>query len=158
MEQHRSNPACQGCHKLMDPIGFALEPFDAIGRARTEDGGNPIDAHGVMYDGTPVDGPAGVRTFLLKQQDQYLRNVTQNLMTYALGRGVGYNDMPAVRNILHTTASDGYRLKSLIEAIALSDNFCMNVAPAGETGTVADVPAKPGTAAVSPSPHPAGGE
>jgi hypothetical protein len=158
MEQHRSNPACQGCHKLMDPIGFALEPFDAIGRARLEDGGNPIDAHGVMYDGTPVDGPAGVRTFLLRHQDQYLRNVTQNLMTYALGRGVGYGDMPAVRNILHTTASDGYRLKSLIEAIALSDNFCMNVAPASDAGTVADLPAKSGTAAVPPSPHPAGGE
>ena len=67
LAQHRSNPACQGCHKLMDPIGFALEPFDAIGRARLEDGGNPIDAHGVMYDGTPVDGPAGVRTFLSRR-------------------------------------------------------------------------------------------
>ena len=66
--------------------------------------------------------------------------------------------MPAVRNILHTTASDGYRLKSLIEALALSDNFCMNVAPADDAGTVADLPAKSGTAAVPPSPHPAGGE
>jgi hypothetical protein len=79
-------------------------------------------------------------------------------MTYALGRGVGYNDMPAVRDVLHTTASDGYRLKSLIEAIALSDNFCMNVTPASDAGTVPDMPAKPGTAAVSPSPQTAGGE
>jgi hypothetical protein len=134
MEQHRVNPACAGCHKLMDPIGFALEPFDAIGRWRTEDGGNPIDARSQMYDGTPVDGPGGVRAFLLKYQDQYLRNVTQNLLTYALGRGVEYDDMPTVRGILHSTASDGYRLKSLIEAVAMSDIFRMNVAPAGDAG------------------------
>jgi hypothetical protein len=125
---HRSNPACQGCHKLMDPIGFALEPFDAIGRWRTEDGGNPIDAHSEMYDGVPVDGPGGVRTFLLKYQDQYLRNVTQNLLTYALGRGVEYDDMPMVRSILASTANDHYRLKGLIEAVAMSDVFRMNVA------------------------------
>jgi hypothetical protein len=125
---HRSNPACQGCHKLMDPIGFALEPFDAIGRWRTEDGGNPIDAHSEMYDGVPVDGPGGVRTFLLKYQDQYLRNVTQNLLTYALGRGVEYDDMPMVRSILASTANDHYKLKGLIEAVAMSDVFRMNVA------------------------------
>jgi hypothetical protein len=128
MTEHRSNPACQGCHKLMDPIGFALEPFDAIGRWRSEDGGSVIDAHDVMYDGTVVDGPAGVRTFLVKYQEQYLRNVTQNLLTYALGRGVEYNDMPTVRRILHTAAGDGYKLKSLIEAVAMSDVFGMNVA------------------------------
>ena len=127
MTEHRSNPACQGCHKLMDPIGFALEPFDAIGRWRTEDGGSVIDAHDVMYDGTKVDGPAGVRTFLVKYQEQYLRNVTQNLLTYALGRGVEYDDMPTVRSILHSASGDGYKLKSLIEAVAMSDIFGMNV-------------------------------
>jgi hypothetical protein len=129
---HRDNPACQGCHKLMDPIGFALEPFDAIGRWRTEDAGNPIDASGEMYDGMPVDGPAGVRTFLLKYQDQYLRNVTQNLLTYALGRGVEYDDMPTVRGILSATANDNYRLKRLIEAVTMSDVFQMNVASGDE--------------------------
>ena len=134
MTEHRSNPACQGCHKMMDPIGFALEPFDAIGRWRTEDGGNVIDAHDVMYDGTVVDGPAGVRTFLVKYQEQYLRNVTQNLLTYALGRGVEYNDMPTVRSILHTAAGDGYKLKSLIEAVAMSDVFEMNVAETAAGG------------------------
>jgi hypothetical protein len=127
MEQHRSDPRCQGCHKLMDPIGFALEPFDAIGQWRSQDAGNPIDTHSQMYDGTPVDGPDGVRTFLLKHQDQYLRNVTQNLLTYALGRGVEYDDMPAVRRVLHAAAADNYRLKSLITAVVLSDNFRMNV-------------------------------
>jgi hypothetical protein len=126
LEKHRSDPKCQGCHKLMDPIGFSMEPFDAVGKWRTEDGGNPIDSKDVMYDGTPVDGPADVRTFLLKYQDQYLRNVTQNLMTYALGRGMEYDDMPAVRNILHTAANDRYRLKALIEAVVMSDVFRMN--------------------------------
>jgi hypothetical protein len=133
MVQHRADPKCQGCHKLMDPIGFALEPFDAIGRARTDDSGSPIDAHSEMYDGTPIEGPAGVRTFLLKYQDQYLRNVTQNLLTYALGRGVEYDDMPTVRSVLHTAASDNYRLKSLIEAVATSEIFGMNVVPAPAT-------------------------
>jgi hypothetical protein len=142
MVQHRSDPHCQGCHKLMDPIGFALEPFDAIGRWRTEDNGNPIDSHSEMYDGTRVDGPDGVRTFLLKHQDQYLRNVTQNLMTYALGRGVEYGDMPAVRSVMRTAATDNYRLRSLITAVALSDNFRMNVVPASDAETVPQKVAK----------------
>jgi hypothetical protein len=126
MIQHRSDPKCQGCHKLMDPIGFAFEPFDAIGRARTEDSGTTIDARSEMYDGTPIEGPNGVRTFLLKYKDQYLRNVSQNLLTYALGRGMEYDDMPTVRKVLETSAADGYRLKSLIEAVAMSDVFSMN--------------------------------
>jgi len=145
LTQHRLNPACQGCHKLMDPIGFALEPFDAIGRWRTEDAGNPINARDEMYDGTPVDGPEGVREFLLKYQDQYVRNVVQNLLTYALGRGMEYDDMPTVRRIVHATGKDGYRLRSMIEAVALSDIFRMNVADGAEALTGA--PAQTGTAA-----------
>ncbi len=146
MEEHRRNPACAGCHKMMDPIGFALEPFDAIGHLRTEDRGSPIDASSQMYDGTPVNGPAGVRTFLLKHQDQYLRNVTENLMTYALGRGMDYADMPEVRKVMQSAARDGYRLKALVIAVALSDNFSMNVVPDADP-----VPAKTGTAA-APAP------
>jgi hypothetical protein len=130
MVQHRSDPRCQGCHKLMDPIGFALEPFDAIGRWRTVDGDSPIDARSEVYDGTKVEGPAGIRAFLLKHQDQYLRNVTQNLMTYALGRGMEYDDMPEMRSILHASSHDGYRMRTLIEAVAMSDVFRMNVAGA----------------------------
>ena len=150
MEEHRRNPACAGCHKMMDPIGFALEPFDAIGHLRTEDRGSPIDARGQMYDGTPVDGPAGVRTFLLKHQDQYLRNVTENLMTYALGRGMDYADMPEVRKVMQSAAPEGYKLKALVTAVALSDNFSMNVVPDADP-----VPAKTGTAAAAPSSPPA---
>jgi hypothetical protein len=146
LEQHRSNPKCQGCHKLMDPIGFALEPFDAVGKWRTEDGGNPIDSRDQMYDGTPVNGPADVRTFVLKYQDQYLRNVTQNLLTYALGRGIEYDDMPMVRRVLQTASSDGYRMKSLIEAVAMSDIFRMNVNAADREGGDA-MGAHPDTAA-----------
>jgi hypothetical protein len=134
MVQHRADPKCAACHKLMDPIGFALEPFDAIGQWRTKDGDALIDAKSEMYDGTPVDGPAGVRAFVLKHQDSYLRNVTQNLLTYALGRGVEYDDMPTVRRILHTAEADDYRLKSLIEAVAMSDVFQMNVATTAAAG------------------------
>jgi len=154
LEEHRRNPACQGCHKLMDPIGFSLEPFDAIGRFRTEDDGNPINARDQMYDGTPVNGPEDVRAFLLKYQDQYLRHVTLNLLTYALGRGIEYDDMPVVRAVLKSAESGGYKLRGLIEAIAMSDIFRSNVAdgapdPMGATSQK--------TAAVTPAPHaPAG--
>jgi hypothetical protein len=130
MEQHRADPVCAACHKIMEPVGFALEPFDAVGHWRTLDGTRPIDAHSQLYDGTPVEGPAGVRAFLLRHQDQYLRNITQALMTYALGRGIDYADMPMVRSVLRTAAHDDYRFRSLIEAIAMSDLFRMNLVPA----------------------------
>ena len=125
-EQHRQNPACQGCHKLMDPFGFALEAFDATGRLRTTDNGNPIDATDVMYDGTPVSGPADVRTFLLKYSDQFVRNVTEKLLTYATGRGVEYFDMPVVRAIVREAAEDDCRFKSLVREVVMSEPFRMS--------------------------------
>ena len=121
MEEHRRNPACAGCHKMMDPIGFALEPFDASGICVRRIGGSPIDAHSQMYDGTPVDGPAGVRTFLLKHQDQYLRNVTENLMTYALGRGMDYDDMPRCAMSCRLRRRTATSSKRSLMAVALSD-------------------------------------
>jgi hypothetical protein len=145
LEQHRANPACAGCHKIMDPIGFALEPFDAIGHWRTEDGGNLINTSSQMYDGMPSEGPAGVRTFLLKHQDQYVRNVTLKLMTYALGRGMEYDDMPMMRSILRTAEPGGYRFKELIEGIAMSDLFRENLAT-GDTRGEEDVPPRSGMA------------
>ncbi|HEV7715269.1 MAG TPA: DUF1588 domain-containing protein, partial [Steroidobacteraceae bacterium] len=157
MVQHRADPKCAGCHRLMDPIGFALEPFDAIGRWRTEDGGSPIDARSEMYDGTPVNGPADVRAFLVKYQDQYVRNVTQNLMTYALGRGMEYDDMPTVRRVLHTAQADDYRLKSLIEAVVMSDIFRMNVAPAADKDGPGD-PTQSADAAIRPAALSTGGK
>jgi hypothetical protein len=160
MEEHRAKEPCASCHKMMDPIGFALEPFDAVGHARTVDAsGQPIDAKDTMYDGSPVDGPAGVRNFVLKYKDQYVQNVAANLLTYALGRGVEYNDMPTVRDIVHRSAGDGYKLKTIIEAITASDVFQMNVAPGGDgnksQGT--GVPAQSGTASITPAVHHAPG-
>jgi uncharacterized protein DUF1592/uncharacterized protein DUF1588/uncharacterized protein DUF1587/uncharacterized protein DUF1585/uncharacterized protein DUF1595 len=156
MIRHRADPKCQGCHRMMDPIGFALEPFDAIGRARTEDGGQPIDAHGEMYDGTPVNGVADIRAFLLKYQDRYVRNVAQNLLTYAMGRGMEYDDMPTVRSVLRAAADDGYRLRSLIEAVTMSDLFQMNVA-GGDAADAKGVLTRSNDAAGSPPEAPAGG-
>ncbi|MBN1238828.1 MAG: DUF1592 domain-containing protein [Gammaproteobacteria bacterium] len=139
LEQHRDNPACLGCHMLMDPFGFALEPFDAIGRYRTNDSGNPIDASDVMYDGTPVEGPADVRRFVLKYSDQFLHNLAEKLLTYALGRGVEYYDMPVVRQIVAKSAEEDHTLTSMITAIAESRAFRMNTksaeAKSGEGAT-----------------------
>jgi hypothetical protein len=160
LSAHRDKPQCSGCHKLMDPIGFALEPFDAVGHARTLDGsGQPIDAKDVMYDGTTVNGPVGVRDFVLKYKDQYVSNVVSNLLTYALGRGVEYDDMPTVRSIVAKTAGDNYKLKTLIEAITATDVFQMNVAPGGANGEDkgTGVPAQSGTASTTPAVHHAPG-
>jgi hypothetical protein len=156
MIQHRSDPKCQGCHRMMDPIGFALEPFDAIGRSRTEDGGQPIDSHSEMYDGTPVNGVADIRAFLLKYRDRYVRNVAQNLLTYAMGRGMEYDDMPTVRSVLRACAADGYRLRSLIEAVAMSDLFQMNVA-GGDAPDAKGTLTRSNDAGGSPAEAPAGG-
>jgi hypothetical protein len=111
----------------MDPIGFALETFDAIGQWRTLDGNTPIDAGSVMYDGTPINGPADLREFLVGYSDQFIRTVTEKLLTYALGRGVEYYDMPVVRAIAHEAQSDDYRFESLITAVVRSDPFQMNM-------------------------------
>jgi hypothetical protein len=133
LEQHHANPVCASCHKIMEPVGFAMEPYDAVGHWRTLDGTHPIDARATMYDGSHVEGPAGVRDLLLRHQDQYLRNVAQALMTYALGRGIEYNDMPTVRSVLRTAAHDDYRFRSLVEAIVMNDLFRMNVVPGADT-------------------------
>jgi hypothetical protein len=125
---------------LMDPFGFALEPFDAIGRFRTMDGSNSIDASDVMYDGTPVDGPADVREFLLKYSDQFLHNLAEKLLTYALGRGVEYYDMPVVRSIVAEAARDDYRLTAMIAAIVENRVFRMNTKSGAEIQPGVDGP------------------
>jgi Protein of unknown function (DUF1588)/Protein of unknown function (DUF1585) len=91
LEEHRSNPACAGCHKMMDPIGFALENFDALGAWRWNDSGFPVDPTGQLVDGTKVNGPASLRAALVKHSDAFLRNFTEKLLTYALGRGIPGN-------------------------------------------------------------------
>ena len=126
MVQHRSNPACASCHSVMDPPGLSLEGFDAVGRRRTlDDAYEPIDLSGVLPDGTKYVGVAGLRQALLARSDQFVTTITEKLLTYALGRGVEYQDAPAVRAIIRRTAPDGYRLSALIVALAESTPFQM---------------------------------
>ena len=127
MEEHRSVEPCASCHKIMDPIGFSLENFDAVGTWRTEDGGVPIDASGQLVDGTRLNGPATLRQALLRYSDQYVRTVTEKLLTYAIGRGVESHDMPVVRSIVRDAAPTGYRFSSLVTGIVRSAPFQMNM-------------------------------
>jgi hypothetical protein len=123
---HRENPTCNGCHGLMDPLGFALENFDVDGTWREVDreSGRPIDASGTLPDGTKFDGADGLRTALLSS-DRFVATLTEKMMTYALGRGVEHSDMPAIRAVLRTAARDDYRFTSLIRAIVESAPFQM---------------------------------
>ena len=125
MEVHRRNPVCASCHARMDPLGFALERFDAVGKARTHDAGAPIDASGALPNGLKFDGPAGLRQALLGDRDQFVTSVTEKLMTYALGRGVEATDAPAVRQIVRDAARDGYRWSSVLLGIVKSTPFQM---------------------------------
>jgi len=128
MEQHRANPACASCHKLMDPLGLALENFDAVGAWRTEDSGEPVDTSGQLADGTKIDGVNGLREALLRQPEVLVATVTEKLMTYALGRGLEPKDMPAVRSIVRNAEGDGYRFVSLIDGVVNSPQFRMRKA------------------------------
>jgi hypothetical protein len=126
MEIHRVDPICSSCHSRMDPIGFALENYDAIGKWRTADGPTSIDASGVLPDGTQFDGPVGLKKLLLtKYRDAFVATATERLLTYALGRGLEYYDKPAVRAIAKRAAQDDYRLPALISAIIESTPFQM---------------------------------
>ena len=130
MEQHRANPVCSSCHRLMDPLGLSLENFDAIGRwrDRSETRGS-IDATGELPDGTPFDGPGGLKAALLRHPDRFVTTVTEKLLTYALGRGIEYYDAPAVRAIVRDAAGDGYRLSSLVKGVVRSAPFQMRRSP-----------------------------
>ena len=134
LEQHRSNPGCMGCHTLMDPIGFALEKFDAVGAYREFDNGNPIETSDVMYDGTPIEGAEDLQDFLVRYEDSITRNITQRMLTYALGRGMDFEDMPLVREVQQEAAQDDYRFHSMISAVVNSRAFLMNEKQPGEQG------------------------
>jgi mono/diheme cytochrome c family protein len=132
MEQHRKNPACAACHARMDPLGFALENFDAIGAWRDSDANAKIDASGVMPDGTKFDGPDGLRAVLLSRGDQFVRTMVEKLLTYALGRGLEPADMPVVRQITRSAAARDYRWSDVISGIASSVPFEMRATPAAD--------------------------
>jgi hypothetical protein len=137
MEEHRKNPVCAGCHRSMDPLGFALENFDAVGKWRSSEGGVAINASGSLSDGTPVDGPGTLRAALLSHREQFAETVAEKLMTYALGRGVEYYDSPALRQIVRGSAATDYRWSSMILAIVRSVPFQMRLPPdaVGSTST-----------------------
>lgn len=131
LETHRENPSCHGCHGVIDPLGFALENFDAVGRWQDLDrmARIPIDSSGVMADGTPVNGPLDLRAAILEQPDQFVQTFTEKLMTFALGRGIEYQDMPTIRRIVRTAAAHNYRFSALILNIVNSDQFRMQSTP-----------------------------
>jgi mono/diheme cytochrome c family protein len=123
MEAHRANAVCAGCHKVMDPIGFALENFDAVGRWRTSDDGARIDPSGTLFNGARVDGPAALRQMLVSRPEVFLGVMTEKLLTYALGRGLEYYDLPAVRKIVRDGGSQNFRFSSLVMGVVESSPF-----------------------------------
>jgi uncharacterized protein DUF1592/uncharacterized protein DUF1588/uncharacterized protein DUF1585/uncharacterized protein DUF1595 len=127
MDQHHANPVCATCHRIFEPIGLAMENYDAIGAWRTQVDGSPIDVTGTLVDGTKVDGVVSLRNVLVQYQDQFVRVVAEKLLTYALGRGVEYPDMPLVRSIVRDAAKDQYRFSSLVMGIVRSAPFQMNI-------------------------------
>lgn len=123
LERHREDPACAGCHGMIDPIGFALENFDLIGSWRDADAGASIDASGELWDGTPLDGPAGLRAALLERRELFVTRATEKLMAYALGRTVEHYDMPTIRAIVRDAAEDDYRFSRLVAGVVKSPAF-----------------------------------
>jgi hypothetical protein len=131
LEQHRENPTCFACHGVMDPLGLALENFNAVGQYRKVDPDTltPIDSAGLLPDGTPIAGPNDLRQELVARPERFVQAFTENLFTYALGRSLDYRDMPTVRDIVRRSAADDYRFESLVLGIVSSDAFRKREAP-----------------------------
>ncbi len=139
MEEHRKNPACTSCHKVIDPLGLALENFDVTGAWRIKDNEVPVDVVGDLYDGTKMDGPGGLRDALLKHQDVFLTGFTESLMTYALGRRVEYTDMPAIRTIVRNAAKGNNRISAFVMGVVNSQAFKLGVTDTGKERRATDV-------------------
>jgi len=139
MEQHRDNVACAGCHRVMDPLGFSMENFDAVGAWRTIDQGDKIDASGNMADGTKIDGPSTLRAAIAARPEMFVRTITSMLLTYGLGRGLEYYDTPVVRQIARDAGKKDYHFSEIILGIIKSAPFQMKVkkSPEAETPSVA---------------------
>jgi hypothetical protein len=125
MEGHRANPVCAGCHRVMDPIGFAMENFDGTGRWRAKEDGATIDASGTLFTGAKLDGVNALRQELTRRPDVFVGVLTERMLTYALGRGLDYRDMPAVRKIVQNARSKDYRFSSIVLGVARSVPFEM---------------------------------
>ena len=127
LEAHRTNPSCSSCHMMFEPMGFALENFDAVGKWRTMDAGNPIDATSTITDGTYLDGISSLRDLTIRNGEQFARVMTEKLLTYAVGRGMEIEDMPLVRSIARDAAEENYRFSSLLMGVIQSPAFNMNM-------------------------------
>jgi hypothetical protein len=131
LEQHRANPACASCHRVLDPLGLALENFDAVGAWRTRDGGtlgDLVDASGQLSDGTHVDGVVALRQALVRDPETFVRTMSEKLLTYAVGRGLTASDMPVVRSIVRDGTRENYRFTSLVLGVVRSAPFQMRTA------------------------------
>ena len=128
LAQHRADPACASCHNLMDPVGFSLDNFDALGQWREYQDGHPIDAHGTMPDGTEIDGVDDLERAVLQRPEMFVAAMSEKLLTYALGRGVEHDDAPAIRQMVREASANDYRFHSLIKSIVTSNPFLMRTA------------------------------
>jgi hypothetical protein len=137
LAEHRANPVCASCHRVMDPVGFSMEHFDAVGAWRTREPGGAIDASGQLADGTPVDGVTSLRHAILDRPDLFVGTLTEKLFIYALGRGVGARDMPAVRRVVREASTERYTLSSIVLGIARSVPFQMRSTAASEATATA---------------------
>jgi hypothetical protein len=133
MQEHRNNPACSSCHNVIDPLGLALENFDATGAWRVKDNGVNVDAGGDLYDGTKINGPGELRAALLGRSELLLRNFTENLMAYAIGRRIEYFDQPTVRTIVRKAARQGNTFSSFVLGVVNSAAFQMSQIEPGRT-------------------------
>ena len=140
LELHRRSPACASCHRVMDPLGFALENFDGIGQWRDREPGGAVDPSGQLADGTMVDGPVALRAAIARRPEMFVRTLTEKLMTYALGRAIEYRDMPLVRTVARDAAAGQYRFSSIVLGIAKSPAFRMKMAPPSDSTLVAALP------------------
>ena len=127
MAMHHQNPSCSACHNLFEPIGIALENFDGVGAWRLKDEGQPIDPSGELANGTKIDGVASLRNLLMQNSEQFVRVVSEKLLTYALGRGLGDQDMPLVRAIGRGAAAGDYRFSALVLGVVKSEPFQNNI-------------------------------
>jgi hypothetical protein len=135
IEEHRANPVCAACHKIMDPIGLSLENFDGVGHWRDMDSGFKVDPSSQLVDGTKVDGPASLRQALLNRPEAFVATMTEKLLMYAIGRETKYYDMPVVRAIMHDSERNRYRMSELVLGIVNSAPFQMRVKEAPKSAS-----------------------
>jgi hypothetical protein len=139
LEEHRANPVCASCHNVMDPLGFAMENFDAIGQWRTQDSGAAIDSSATLATGQKVNGVVDLRNQILARPEQFVGTLTEKLLIYSLGRGLDYNDAPTVRAITRNAAKQNYKITSLVLGIVNSAPFQMRTKRAAEVTATAQL-------------------